>query len=566
MKLVIREYLELLKESKELDDLIPDLLLSMGIRPLSKPQIGVRQFGVDVAAVGTDEDGVKKLFLITIKQGDLDRNDWSTNKQSIRQSLEDILDVYLNNHVRVNHKGLIKKIVLCTGGNLKEEVGPNWNGFSKKYTKKNKIEFDLWDGNKLSVMIENNIFNESILPLEYRSFLRRTLALLDNSDYNLSDYFQLLDAILFKKKYGDGKTQNSKKKILKAFRLVHLCQNIVFKWSLNNNNLKPALLTSERTVLLLWEFLRVNSLTKQRVYLESFIKSYSLLYTIYNEYYNKIYAHVNIENGLSIHQEDYLFVSLNVFEQIGIVSLFGHFLLFNEVLVRQNFQAEEIIRSIVSSLKAIIKNNKASSSPCYDNQIIDISLAILFLHELGESKFIEDWIAEMITHIEYAYVNQGKYFPIQTDSFDDLLDLNIAQTLQKETLMEISTLIPTLVQWTVVLNMEDLYSLIKQKVTNNFKDTTLQIWYPNEKTDEFLYKTNAGYRSGISYAPFEFADTFEEMRKRIDDIQKNTIGLNKLTSISEGFASLIYVANRHFRTPFLPNFWELILNKKNNEK
>lgn len=52
MKLIIREYLSLLKESKELDWLIPDLLLSMGIEPFSYPQIGVRQYGVDVAAVG----------------------------------------------------------------------------------------------------------------------------------------------------------------------------------------------------------------------------------------------------------------------------------------------------------------------------------------------------------------------------------------------------------------------------------------------------------------------------------------------------------------------------------
>ncbi len=49
MKLVIREYLSMLRESGELDALLPDLLLSMDIEPISKAQVGVRQYGVDVA-------------------------------------------------------------------------------------------------------------------------------------------------------------------------------------------------------------------------------------------------------------------------------------------------------------------------------------------------------------------------------------------------------------------------------------------------------------------------------------------------------------------------------------
>ncbi len=65
MRLVIREYLSMLKESGELDALLPDLLLSMGITPLSKAQVGVRQHGVDVAGVGPDpeDENIVKLFL-----------------------------------------------------------------------------------------------------------------------------------------------------------------------------------------------------------------------------------------------------------------------------------------------------------------------------------------------------------------------------------------------------------------------------------------------------------------------------------------------------------------------
>lgn len=123
MKLIIREYLSLLKESKELDKLLPDLLLMMGIEPFSLPQGGVRQFGVDLAAVGRLGCEENTLLLFTIKQGELGRQDWDTNEQSIRQSLNEIKDVYLRNHLSPEHLTLKKKIILCTENNKNNRTG-----------------------------------------------------------------------------------------------------------------------------------------------------------------------------------------------------------------------------------------------------------------------------------------------------------------------------------------------------------------------------------------------------------------------------------------------------------
>jgi hypothetical protein len=60
MRLVLREYLSMLRESGELDVLLPDLLIAMKIDPLTRPGKGMRQYGVDVPAVGPDPtDGGK---------------------------------------------------------------------------------------------------------------------------------------------------------------------------------------------------------------------------------------------------------------------------------------------------------------------------------------------------------------------------------------------------------------------------------------------------------------------------------------------------------------------------
>ena len=70
MRLMIREYLSMLKESDELDLIVPNLLCSMDFDVLAGAQRGVRQDGVDIHAVGVDpETNERTNYLITIKRG-----------------------------------------------------------------------------------------------------------------------------------------------------------------------------------------------------------------------------------------------------------------------------------------------------------------------------------------------------------------------------------------------------------------------------------------------------------------------------------------------------------------
>lgn len=87
MKLVIKEYLASLKEREELDAMLPNLLSEMGFTVYSRPGRGTRQYGVDVAAVGTADDGQRKIYLFSVKQGDLNRQDWDGTPQALRSSL-----------------------------------------------------------------------------------------------------------------------------------------------------------------------------------------------------------------------------------------------------------------------------------------------------------------------------------------------------------------------------------------------------------------------------------------------------------------------------------------------
>src|SRR5688500_1013118 len=94
--IIVREYLESLTESEELDFIFPILLEVMDFTIISTPIItkGLPQYGKDVIAVGVDEDVVKKRFYFEIKGG-VDRHITTTNYKGddgIRESIIEAKD------------------------------------------------------------------------------------------------------------------------------------------------------------------------------------------------------------------------------------------------------------------------------------------------------------------------------------------------------------------------------------------------------------------------------------------------------------------------------------------
>jgi len=561
MKLIIREYLSGLKESGELDWLLPNLLLTMGFEPVSHAQVGVRQFGVDVAAVKKKSNKEKILYLFTIKQGDVNRADWDSNAQSIRPSLNDIRDVYLQK-VRPEFKNHKKIIVLCTGGIIKQEVEDNWNGYTRDNTIDNKREYEFWGGDKLALLIEKFLFSENLLPAEFKSLFRRTLSLIGDVDYDLIDYSTILNKSLSDKDFGDVKKSSAKAKIKKSLRTIHLCVNIIWLWSKEENNIKNALIAAEKTSLHVWGFIVKNNLTNSPSIVKIFGVIHQTLYLIYLEYIKKIESRCYIENGLLGNSRYYLLESLNVFEQLGIVSIVG----IKYKLIGESSRDDAILKeasTICNLTKEIIKNHQALKSPLYDNHIIEISESILLLAMFSEFDFIENWIKELIQNISIAYNNLNKYFPISSDSFDDLVSLNIKGEKEKGEYITMSTLFPILAQWCCVLNLPSAYKNIRMFVNKVFPKTTLQMWYPDSETDSYIYTGNASIKTGAVDAPMIIPDTIAGMSEMILKVQKNTVKMNTFSSINRGYFELPIISSRHFRTPFLPQFIQYPITSEN---
>ncbi len=247
MKLVIRQYLASLKERKELDALLPDLLSQMGLDVFLKPGIGNKQFGVDVGAYGKLPESPKnKVYLFSVKSGDLDRKDWDSGKpQDLRRSIGEIMDGFIPSRIPAEYKNEPIEICLCFGGEVKEIIRPVVSGFLSRLTS-DDLTFSEWNGDRLAALIEQHLLREELLPENCRSLLRKSLAMLDEPEISFKHFSHLAYRLTQTKDLPPEKK-------LRSIRQLYLSLWILFSWCREEDNLESAYLAAEFVLLYTWD-------------------------------------------------------------------------------------------------------------------------------------------------------------------------------------------------------------------------------------------------------------------------------------------------------------------------
>lgn len=552
MRLLIKDYLSMLKESGELDKLLPELLLAMKYKPISKAQVGVNQYGVDLAAVRKIK-GAETLYLFVLKRGDLGRKDWQDGVNSIRSTLEQIEDVYLNSHISPEHKGVRKVIVLVTTGDMKQELDIYWNGYKNSKTVKNKMEFDFWGGDQLSIFLEDYLFSEHLLPEKDKSNFRKALALIGENEYDLSHFYELLESLLFQ--------PTDEKKLVRSFRTINLALNIIFRWAESENNLNNAVKASERVVLWGWEAVRRNHLGKSKKVHQGYGDLFLSYLLVHQAYFKKLYPYLLEQDALSIYSSDNVLIVESLYEQLGILALVG-LMQFSLKDLNYPIAPSHGAEFVCDALMKFIDNNPSISSPCYDEHGIEITLALLLLKSTNQHSYARGWLAELISRLTYTY-GSGRNFPVGNDSFEDLIEFNFDPSEgAKAKLQQISTLVPILTQWSAVFNNHNSYAFFLSH-KKSFEKTTLQLWYPDEQTDSLIYYGPAHYESGTNEAPITLHANLHDLKKHIELVLSTNhfVDPTVFSHHSSGVPLLDLIASRHFRTPISPQYWQkLILN------
>lgn len=563
MKLIIKEYLSGLAERNELDALLPDLLSQMGLEVFSRPSIGNRQYGVDIAAYGALEDDIERVYLFSLKSGDLGRKDWNSGSvQDLQPSLDEIRDVYISNHIPIEYKGKPIVICICFGGDLKQEVELNIASYENKYATE-ALTFSRWSGDKLAGYIEKYLLREELLPENLRSLLRKSLAMIDQPDISFKHFRSLLNLLQRLSKEQD-------KELLVILRQISICTWILYSWCRNENNLESAFLGSELALLKTWDMCKEIMGKKDKKSKEILSTLHSILLLnnqISRDYLEKCVFPIS-DNlyalSTAVGGSNPVDVNLKLFDIIGRVSVYGIWVYFQ--LVQEELKKTESLRplqvlfvNLQETLKQIINNNPILMTPYKDDQAIDIYLAVLFLM-LDRRNFqsIENWLEQICGAVNFLFESNGTY-PTNIQNYSELLDHPINSTDEyKESVTQGSILYPYISAFSAVLQAEEIYANVSAIKGSYLKHCTFQMWFPDNESENHMY-TNSDHHGAVM-VDIDISQKPEEFLAMLLNECKTADHLKDMSAIKTGMWPIIMVACRHYRVPvpikFLLDIWE----------
>ncbi|GGG24754.1 hypothetical protein GCM10011344_26800 [Dokdonia pacifica] len=548
MNFLTSEYIALLKEDGELDALLIDILISRGITPISKPQKG-RQYGVDIAAIGNDTDGIKKIFLITVKQGNIRRSVWDTGPNSVRQSLNDIRETFINISLTSSQKKLPKKIILATNGELEQTTQVSWAQYTETY-KANNLEYQFWGIDDISKMVSDNLLSERLFNSEMRLLLKRTLAFLELKDYDLNHFKKLVDLIL-------DKPIKTKKPLLKRLKLLQICLNIVFKWAEDNGYIKSAIYAADKTILKTFEWLNEQGHFKEKYVHLEFYEIHILRRRIGIAYFKKVSGHYYIEHSLQRYSRNQIEYSLTVWEEIGILANIG----LTEIKHYQyHYDSKapdaasiyhEAAITIAEALIELINKNPPSHYPLYDDHIIDIAPAFQFLYSIGFKEQCVKWLRTLVVGIHDSQLLKD-FFPLFRANYENLVDYYVGTKKQDE---KSSMLLTLLADWSAILNSTEAYSDLK-KIVELFKNKlNLQIWFPKPETENFYLSNDYSRKSGKVKHSINLYDSLDDYKKEIEDEIKLFTVEKDFSAVKIGYDLIFTITSGYHRELPFPIFW-----------
>lgn len=584
MRLVIREYLASLKERDELDAVLPDLLTELGFTVYSRPGRGTRQYGVDVAAVGMGRDNVRRVHLFSVKSGDLNRNEWNTaSPQSLRPSLDEILDHYVTSRIPPEYASLPIAICLTFGGAIDEQVRAEVTGYMNRYTTE-KISFEEWNGDRLAQVILDGILREGLLPPPLRSHLRKSVAMVEEPDIALHHFQRLLRAL------ADTPGTTAAQRLSQA-RLINICLWIMFAWAREADNVEAPYRASERALLEIWQLLKADirrggkGAEAAGLVVNELVE---LHFTIWDTLFEgKVLPHADTRHALSsaVGSHAAIDVNLKMFDLIGRLALRGLWLVWQispaaGPVVLNNAYLQTLpagladttkatvhrIDRLCGQLMAIVGNNRALLSPIGDWQGIDIALAFTLLASRpGAQGAIDEWAEELAKRTMFAFTVQGRY-PTTSHSYWDLVDHPSEQSDEyQKGATEGSILYPLLAVFAAARGRQDIYDELAAFKAKQLGHCNFQTWLPDEDSEDNLYLGRDNHGAVLTGIPVT-RGARDALDFVITEATTNT-HYYQLSAVRLGHWPLVLMACRAYRYPVPPQVWrDLLPNLRPKQK
>lgn len=554
MKLLIRQYLASLKERGELDAILPDLLSESGFHVYSRPQRGTAQHGVDVGAYGRDDDGAEKVFLFSIKSGDLRRQDWDDGTpQSLRASLNEIRDAYISTRIPAEYSDRKVVICLCFGGDLQEQVQDSVRGYIRE-NQTDRISYQEWNGDRLAHLILSGILREDILPKSNRSNFQKAVAMVDTPEVAYRFFSKLTQQLI-------EQSKDNQRNQLTIARQLNICLWILFVWGRDANNIEAPYRASELVILNIWELCKpiIGQDTKHGEAMAAVLNEVIGLHiSISFEFLDKkVLPHVDKLDGLASSMATRSSVDVNqrLFDLLGRIAMAGTWIQWLGPRVDEGARKAmgEQLANLNSSAFKLIANNHALFLPLCDINSIEISMILcLTATSNGNQGDIRTWLEQMVTRLDFALRTHGKYTCVFGDYRLLISHPRARSDEYRKEATSGSTLIPLLVAWLGALGENDALRMLTELKRTILSHCTLQLWLPDTDSEALLYTGHGEHGVALSI-PID--QPFDQYIAKISNACARKSSFQELSAIKTGFWPIVLLACRHNRLPVPPQFW-----------
>jgi len=347
----------------------------------------------------------------------------------------------------------------------------------------------------------------------------------------------------------------------RALISTNLSANIFAKWAADEGNSKHSYVAMERALLWSWHQVVQYGGQKNKAALKSFWAIWSSYCDSAREFFIKIQNHFYTKDGLSGYARENVCFSLVIFEHIGMTATIG----LSQLYVVQSPENEEIsaqnVEVCARGLCNLIANNPVSSSPRFDGNATDITLALFLLTLTGHITEAKQWLWNLVTRLDYVF-KAKRNFPISTDNTDDLLEVEFSKDIELHSrLMGMSWLLPTLTSWCVILDHPEAYAVLSKGHKESYPEICAQLWHPVGDVFGLMYLRPAHHDCGEAEAPILFPNDMSQYKDRmiklLESKRHDVVGISP--SVQIGIHALDLIACRHFRTPVPPFFWYHLL-------
>jgi hypothetical protein len=504
LRLLLEDFLSLMREEGELDVYLPLLLSAMGHEIVFRAQKGTRQYGVDISSVGKDEDGKKKLFLWLVKCGDIGRRDWNSGDQAIRPSIDDVGDTYLSSHVTPQHMKLPKKLVVLTNGDFNAAINLTIAQYLTTWSKRHSAETTMVNGSTLAAWTELHLLDEHVLAASNRALLRRMLANVATPELSIGVGRALIQELVQAAKEPARSAPAKRKQQLGALRGIRTALSVLQVWAHNERNLLAPYRLAEFAVLCVWAGLHDELLGGNREVAREFAELLFQMTAIAETYHEQMQPYYLTQDAFAHALPDSLIITDTVFTELGRLGLQGCIWAFHAVQ-DGNPLAEGMAGVYVNRVSALLKSHTCSQSPCYDYHSADIHSAMLLLLVGGRHAEAREWIGNLVGRLAHA-VRAPKHWPL-TAPFDDAMLIKHGFEEVSPEFRSTSTLLPILLMWASALGMNDVYAYARTEILSELKDTTPNCWSSDAGYDGLVADPNAlfahGVGEGVMHVPEE---------------------------------------------------------------